>query len=233
MNRIFTFCSLVFISVGTLAQSTTYIGAEVAYSADFFHLTDPGGRLSRPDVSAALWGATLRQRLHRHFFFETGLYARAYKVGLAFDGLPSTQGTDRTGYLLPLRIGARLPLFKEAVAICPVTGLTFGIADEGYDNWSEGTHDWQGPDPIQYRYAVQHSSQVFSLFQAGLGIDIRLGRKTLLGLSTSYYGGLNKQMTQHIDYTPNNGIASKGTQSSRGGFYSVGIGFRYAVDWWK
>jgi hypothetical protein len=231
MTRFITCCFCLVFSIASQAQTTTHIGAEVAYSADFFKISDPAGRVTHPDVSSALWGAIIRRTFNKKVFLETGIYVRAYKVGLAFDHDYGSSGTDRTGYLVPLRAGIRLPILKDALAFCPVAGITFGITDEGYGGKVDGARNWQGVEPITYEYTVQYPSQVFALFQAGLGIDIRLGSKVLLNLSTNYYGGISKIMIQRIEYKVNNGAAAKATQHTNGGFYTVGIGFKYEVNW--
>lgn len=231
MTRFITCCFCLMISIASLAQNTTHIGAEVAYSADFFKINDPAGRVTQPDINSALWGVTIRRTFKKQVFLETGVYARAYKVGLAFDHDFGSGGTDRTGYLVPLRAGIRLPLLKGALALCPVAGFTFGVTDEGYGGKVDGARQWEGVETIRYEYTVQYPSQVFSLFQAGLGIDMRLGSKTLLNLSTNYYGGISKIMKQHIEYQPGVGMSYKATQHTNGGFYTVGIGFKYEVNW--
>lgn len=231
MTRFITCCFCLFNCMTSLAQNTTHIGAEVAYSADFFKINDPGGRVTHPDVSSAIWGATIRRTFNKHVFLETGVYARAYKLGLAFDHNFGSGGTDRTGVLIPLRVGGRLPLFKGAIALCPVTGISFGITDEGLGGKVDGVRQWEGVERIEYEYTIHYPSQVFSLFQAGMGMDIRLGQKALLSLSTNYYGGISKILVQRIEYTPGNGTATKATQHTNGGFYTVGIGFKYEVNW--
>ncbi|AXY76052.1 hypothetical protein D3H65_19595 [Paraflavitalea soli] len=213
------------------AQNTTHIGAEVAYSNDFFKISDPAGRLTQPDINSALWGVNIRRTFNKKVFLETGIYARAYKVGLAFDHEFGSSGTDRTGYLVPLRAGIRLPILKGAVTLCPVAGVTFGVTDEGYGGKVEGTRQWDGVETIRYSYTVQYPSQVFALFQAGAGIDIRLWPKTLLCLSTNFYGGISKIMMQRIEYVAGAGMPNKATQHTNGGFYTVGVGFKYEVNW--
>lgn len=231
MNRFYVLCCSIFISLGSFAQ-TTQIGAEVAYSADLFKVTDPNGRLSQPDVSSAFWGVNIRHLMSQHFFFETGLYTRAYKIGVAFDGGYGSQSSDRNGILLPLRLGARLPILRGAVAFCPVAGFTLGITDEGAGGLI-GTAQDQGNEPITYSYKLQHPSQLFSLVQAGMGIDIKLWPKTILQLSSHYYGGLSKMMKQTIEYKPTNssGNPVQAIQESRGSFYTIGIGIKRAVTW--
>lgn len=231
MTRFITCCFCLMTSIACLAQNTTHIGAEVAYSGDLFKITDPGDRITHPDVNSALWGATIRRTFNKKVFLETGIYARAYKVGLAFDHDFGSGGTDRTGYLVPLRAGIRLPILKGALAFCPVAGVTFGVTDEGYGGKVDGARQWDGVETIRYEYTVLYPSQVFALFQAGLGIDIRLGSKTLLSLSTNYYGGISKIMKQNIEYVPGAGMPQKATQHTNGGFYTIGIGFKYEVNW--
>lgn|GEM_PF-1304271 len=231
MTRFIMFCFCLLPGIASLAQTTTHIGAEVAYSADIFKISD-GSLLRKPELSSALWGATIRRTFNKHVFLETGFYARAYKIGLAFKQDYGFSGTDRTGYLVPLRAGIRLPILKGAVAFCPVAGLTFGVTDEGSGDKMSGTiHNWHGVESSQYEYTVQYPSQVFALFQAGMGLDIRLWPKTLLSLSTNYYGGINNILMQRIFYKRGAGVPTIASQYSKGGFYSVGIGFKYEVNW--
>lgn len=233
MNRFIALCLGLLGYFTSMAQSSTYIGAEVAYSADIFKINDPGGRLSDADVNSALWGATIRHVMNKHLFLETGVYARAYKTGIAFDHEGGSGGTDRTAVLVPLRVGGRLPLLKGAIALCPVTGLSLAIADESLGGLLEPTSTMTSKGRIDYFYKNQYPAQVFPLFQLGMGIDIRLGQKALLSLSTNYYAGVRKTLIQHVEYTPENGTMVKATQHTKGGFYTIGIGFKYAVDWFK
>lgn len=233
MNRFFTSCLGLLTGLTSMAQSSTYIGAEVAYSADVFKINDPGSRLSDADVNSALWGATLRHVMGKYVFLETGVYARAYKTGIAFDHEGGSGGTDRTAVLVPLRIGGRLPLFKGAIAVCPVTGISLAIANESSGGLLDATSVMTSKGRIDYFYKNQYPAQVFPLFQFGMGIDIRLGQKALLCIGSSYYAGVRKTLIQHVEYTPENGAMVKATQHTKGGFYTIGIGFKYQVDWFK
>lgn len=233
MNRLIACCLGLLAGMASMAQSSTYIGAEVAYSADVFRINDPGGRLSHADVNSALWGATIRHVMRKYVFLETGIYVRAYKKGIAFDNEIGSGGTDRTAVLVPLRVGGRLPLFKGAIALCPVTGVTLAWATESTGSLLEPTSVTTSTGKIEYFYKNQYPAQVFPLFQLGMSVDIRLGQKTLLGLSTNYYAGVRKTLIQHIEYTPENGAMVKATQHTRGGFYTIGIGLRREVDWFK
>jgi len=234
MNRFFTCCLSLFVSTVSLAQSSspsrTYIGVDVAYVADKYGFNDPGGRLEQPQLDGALWGVNVRQVLMKYLYLETGVYTRPYKVGIAFRNAGSTGGTDRKAVLLPLRVGARLPLFKEKVIISPVVGYVLALANEGQTPWSYGDlHDLEG-NKTHFDYTVQYPTQAFSLLQAGLGFDIPLWPKTLLSINTSYYQGLDKILIQHVTYSVNNGPETTATAYTKGSTYSIGIGFKCQVS---
>jgi len=228
MNRFFTCCICLLTSVVSQAQSHTYIGSEVAYSEDIFHMDDPGGYLKRAPLSAALWGVNIRHVMLQHLFVETGLYSRGYKQGIMFKNEMGTTSTDRSATMIPFRIGGRFPFFKEAIAVCPVVGYTLALASEGQTLKVEADNSFDGTR-VQYIYTLQYVSQSFSLLQAGLGVDIRLARKVLLSINSNYYSGLNKTLIQHISYSVNNGANNNATAYTKGSFYTVGIGIRAEI----
>jgi hypothetical protein len=233
MNRFFTCCLSLTLSAASLAQPSTpnrtYIGVDVAYVADKYGFNDPGGSLEQAALDGALWGINLRQVVMKYVYLETGVYTRPYKVGIAFRNAGSTAGTDRRAVLLPLRVGARLPLFKEKLTVSPVVGYVLALANEGQTSWSYGDlQDLEG-NKTHFDYTVQYPTQAFSLLQAGLAFDIPLWPKTLLSINTGYYQGLDKILIQHITYSMNNGPETTATAYTKGSFYSIGIGLRYQV----
>jgi hypothetical protein len=230
MHRCIACCFFLFTSLVAVAQPATYIGVEVAYSADVIGIDNAEGQLAKPDLNSALWGANIRHQPWKYLFLEGGVYTRAYKKGIAFTNGTGSSGTDLTGILVPLRVGGRLPLFKERIAFCAVAGYTQGWVTESQSSWSSGGMQNPGFDKIQYEYDTQYPEQAFSLFQLGMGLDIRLWPKTLLTLSTNYYTGINKIMIQHIEYTVNNGPVIKATSYTKGNFYTVGIGFKHRLN---
>jgi hypothetical protein len=232
MNQFFTCCLGLLLSAGVFAQSSTYIGVDVSYVAEKYGFNDPGGRLEQAALDGALWGINLREVLLKYLYLETGVYTRPYKVGIAFRDIGSTGGTDRKAILLPLRVGARLPLFKGKVTVAPVVGYVLALANEGQTPWSYGGLQGLAADTIQYGYTVQYPTQSFSLLQLGLGLDIRLWPKTLLCISTGYYQGLDKILIQHIKYSVNSGPETTATAYTKGSTYSIGIGLKRQVNWW-
>jgi hypothetical protein len=67
------------------------------------------------------------------------------------------------------------------------------------------------------------------MVQGGIGIDFRVAKRGLVTASGNYYSGLTKTLVQHIKYSVNNGPDMHATSTSRGNFYSIGIGFRYRI----
>ena len=232
MNRFFTCCIGLLLSAAAFGQSSTHIGVDVSYVADKYGFNDPGGRLEQAALDGALWGITLREVVLKYLYLETGVYTRPYKVGIAFSNIGSTGGTDRNAVLLPLRVGARWPLFKGKVTVAPVVGYVLALANEGQTPRVYGDLRGLAADTIHYDYTVQYPTQSFSLLQLGLGLDIRLWSKTLLSISTGYYQGLDKILIQHIKYSVNSGPETAATAYTKGSFYSIGIGLKRQVNWW-
>lgn len=209
-----------------MAQKRNYIGFEVAYSADLYQHHDPGGYIVPADISAALWGLNFRHMLSNNFFLETGIYARAYKIGLAFKNETGSYTTDRTAAILPLRAGARLPIFKGKISFTPVAGISLAMANDGTILKTEGNMDYNGTS-IQFKSIPQYSAQTFAMAQAGMGLDIRVGKRGIITANGNWFSGLTNILVQHVTYTVNGGAEVEATTKTRGNFYTTGIGFRY------
>jgi hypothetical protein len=153
--RVILFCLLLLS--GRISSAQSYIGAEVAHSADIFTINDPGGYMRHASLNSALWGLNFRHMVLKHFFVETGLYARAYHVGVAFNNETENITTDRQALILPFRAGLRIPLFEEAVSICPVAGIALAMSTDGDILKHENQLDYRGSFytvGIGYRFKI-------------------------------------------------------------------------------
>lgn len=226
MKRFFTICLLLLTRIA-FAQ-TNYIGAEIAYSKDLFSINDPGGYMKQPTINSAMWGLNFRHMISKNFFVETGVYARAYKIGVAFTNETENITTDRHAVMIPARAGVRLPFLKERVSICPVAGIGLSLSTDGNVLKHENQLDYNGVN-IHFVYEPQYKAQSYAMAQVGLGIDIRIGKRNLLTLNSNLYSGFTKIVIQHVTYSVNNGPEINATSSNRGSFYTLGIGYRFKI----
>jgi hypothetical protein len=224
MPRIFLFLLLSFAcSQKGFCQSGFFITAEAGWSDDHYTMDDPGNTFRTPSYAGSgYFGLTVGKILRKYFYVESGIYTRQYSESIqriSADG-PSG-GSGRRFAQIPFRVGGRWELLKNRIAVRPYGGLVVNITGN-YDRgvaWSETT-DENGNVTIHYAYRYRYPTNVFSLAQAGMTIECRVGKKVYLGLSSSYNWGFEKMMIQDITY-PLNGAEQKASSFSRGNFNSI------------
>jgi hypothetical protein len=230
MNRIITLFIFLIFTGDLKAQPDVYIGSEVAWSADIFKHTDRGGYLRKAPINSAFWGLNVRYHFLKNLFLESGVYGRPYKIGVGFVNGNYATATDRVAVIFPVRIGARLSFFKGAVSLTPVTGIALAMTNPGDPFTFEGTLSNDGTK-IAYEFTPQYAAQTFALVQTGIGIDIRIMKQGLITLNTNLYSGLTKIMIEHIKYKVNTDAQRTATATSRGSFYTIGIGYRHNLNY--
>lgn len=218
------------------AQNKTYFGLEFSVANDIFKITDTGDYLKPVPLYNAQGGIFIRQELGQHVFIESGVILKAYNDGFGFRTIPYYGvGSSDISWLLPLRIGLRANLLKERLWFVPVGGYTFGINPPFGYGLGYGT---QRSTTTTISYSSTENpdvSRYFSLFQVGVGLEVKLFKVLLCTLSSSYYTGINNTMQQDIIYTVNNSAPYSGTAISKGEFWCATIELRYPISnlWMK
>ena len=227
MPRLFSTCLfLIFLQHCCLAQKPVFITVEVGWSDDHYKMNDPGGRFNAPSLGAGLYGIAVRKMISSHAYLETGLYTREYHEGLAFKNELSSSGSGRRFGQIPMRVGGSWGLFKDRVLLRPAAGLALNMTGNYEDGLSWGTVDHSGTQ-IEYSYKTRYQTQVFFLVQTSFAMELRVGKKTYLGLSSSCNWGLEKILLQEIRYSVNGGPQTVATASTRGGYFSIAGTFSY------
>jgi hypothetical protein len=227
MYRLFFVSICLALSAFCSAQSSTFITAEIGWSDDHYSMTDPGGRFERPSLGAGLYGIAVRHMLTPHFFIESGIYTREYHQGIAIRKGYSVGGSGRRVAQLPMRVGANLGVFNNRILIRPYGGLALNITGERDEENVESAFTYEDNSVLAYKYKILYQTQVFFLAQAGLALDIRLGKRTYIGASSSWNWGLQKIQLQHISYTVDGGPVVSAVSSTRGGYQSIVASFSY------
>lgn len=214
-----------------LGQGKTYFGIEFSSANDIYKITDNGNYLMNVPLGNAAGGFYVRQELNKNLFIETGLILKYYWQGFGFKTIPyyGTSSCDPS-WIIPVRLGLNLNLYKEKVYLVPVVGYSFGINPPfgygtGYGNQTSGT------TTIEYNYSENPDvARYFSLIQTGIGVEFKLFETLLLSISTNYYSGLNKTTQIDINYTVNNSNQTTGTAISKGEFWCVSTGLKYPIS---
>ena len=204
---------------------------EAAVTNDRYTLVDNGGALKSPRLIGAQLGITVRQEIN-HIFLETGLLKKYYFNAVAFRGA-DVYGINNAfnAWLIPLRFGTKINLYKEKLLLVPMVGYSFCIdSDYGHDsagrgetrsNSSTATFTYQGNNSV-----AKH----FPLLQTGIGLECKLFSSMLLTLSSNYYTGLKKVYEMDIQYTIDGGAPVEATAISKGDFFNVSVGVKYSIS---
>lgn len=213
------------------SQNRTYLGVEAGIGNDIFKVTDSNDYLKTIPLPSGQWGLNLRHEITRRFFVESGVIIRYYSEGFGFKTVPSGgSSSDEGTFLIPIRFGLNINLYKDKILFVPVIGYTIGISPPygyglGYGKSESST------TVIHYSFTeTPNSSRYFSLLQGGVGLEFLLFKTVLFSVSTSYYFGFNTITRLDINYTVNNSSVMTGTATSKGEFFYVGAGLKYSIS---
>ncbi|GAA4330668.1 hypothetical protein [Flaviaesturariibacter amylovorans] len=213
------------LTAPALAQTGFSIGAEVAAATDRVVVEDPGGRLVEPELPSVYVGVAGRYRFHKYGFAELGVAVKRYDIGIAFSELSGTS-TGTVSVQVPLRLGGRIALLRNRLSIEPFIGhsLVWQRQVEGYRT---SAVDYPvGNDAITFTAITNYPVSIYSLLEAGLNLDYRLGRSVHVGLRGHLFRGFGKPMVDDIRYSVNGGAEVIARQYGQGSFSAIGVGIR-------
>jgi hypothetical protein len=237
MSRaLLTVTAFLFASLSN-AQNT-YLGAEAAATTDFYQLNDKIGRqIKNAPPLSGLWGFTIRQDIHKKYFIETGVLLKSYFGSIGFKSIGGTSSSEEIRVILiPVRLGTRLNLKKEKLFLVPVVGYVYGNnVDYGYgDGGSGGSVGKPGGPNYSYAAPAYYRLKNFSLLQAGIGLERKVGKAFLVSFSSYYYHGFKILIDQPIVYTFNGSTEIPARKESKGNMLSIGVGIKYTVSsFWR
>jgi len=222
---------IIYLLNSAYGQNKTYFGLEFSVANDIYKITDNGDYLMTVPLIDGQGGFNIRQELNRSIFIETGLILKYYWQGFGFKTIPyySSVSSDPS-WIIPVRFGLNVNLYKRKIYLVPVVGYSFGINPSFGYGYGYGK-ETSSTTVIYYYYTENPDvSRYFSLLQTGIGFEFTLFKKLLFSISTNYYSGFNKTTQVDITYTVNNANPTTGTAISNGEFWCVGTGLKYPIS---
>jgi hypothetical protein len=222
---------IIYFLNSAYGQNKTYFGVEFSVADDIYKITDNGDYLRTVPLIAAQGGFNIRQEINRSIFIEAGLILKYYQEGFGFKTIPyySSSSSDPS-WIIPVRFGLNLNLYKEKIYLVPVVGYSLGVNPSFGDGLGYGRQT-SGTTTIDYNYSENSDvSRYFSLLQTGIGFEFKLLNTLLFSISTNYYSGFNKTTHLDINYTVNNLNQTTGTAISKGEFWCVSAGLKYPIS---
>lgn len=233
--------ALVLFTLSVNAQSKLSFTAETALTFDQYSVEDGSNRygstnggpyLLSTNSTGFLTGLTARYALTKPFYVESGIYLKndAVKVNMKAIGERSI-GKHNT-FLVPLCVGARLPIGKSRFQFNPSGGVSFGLPS-GKKMLTGSFHEEPFTASRQRVVFIEHDvkGSSFAVFpELGLGGSYRLSEKLLLGLQTRFFVRVAGEGEQSGYYNAGagDGYLFSATQK-RKQFFSAGLAMTYEL----
>lgn len=226
-----TLIVIIYLASDVNGQNKTYLGFEVAVANDIYKIKDNGDYLKTIPLLNGQWGFNLRQEINKNLFIETGLMVKFYQEGFGLKTIPyNSSGSDENSWLIPVRFGLNVNLYKRKIHFVPVIGYSFGIDTPYGYGLGYGTSK-SSTTVINYNYTENpNSSRYFSLLQTGIGLEFKFLKALIFSISANYYSGFNKITQLDIRYTVNNSTTMTGAAISKGEFWCIGTGLKYPIS---
>lgn len=224
-----------FVANKASSQNMTYFGMEASFTNDVYEITETGDDLTEGPHLSGLWGFNLRQDVTNYFFVETGVIRKYYDSEIGFKPINISFASGAIdAWVIPLRLGTRLNIYKEKIYLVTVVGYSFCINSYyGYGNAITGPGFAKTANySVSFSYSENTDlEKYFSLLQTGLGFELKLFKKIILSVSSSYYAGFENVIElKDITYTVNNSNTFTGNSISKGDFWSFGAGLKYPIS---
>ncbi len=152
----------------------TYLGFDLAIANDIYKINDSGDYLESVPLYNVTWGFNIRQGLSEKFFIETGFIVKFYQEGFGFKAMPfySTTSSDAS-WLIPIRGGMNVNIYKQKLFLVPVIGYTFGINPPFGYGWGYGKQESNAISIVYNTMENEDVNRYFSLLQFGAGLSSR------------------------------------------------------------
>lgn len=225
---------LPFVSIG---QNKIYLGFEIGPKFEIYQYVDNGnGLYTEPFVFSPIYGVTIGRELNQTLIFETGFYVNNYGKNYRIKGVWGFGASNAfLAYQIPLRLKARLNLFRDRLSIVPTIGYTLAI-NEDYGSSGSG-YSSTGSSGLQYNDSTRiedistyNFEKTYGVIEMGVGLDYKLKNSWTLYLATNYLAGFSRIVEIDVKYWINDEPEQTGTVFSNGNYYNIVFGIKYPIS---
>lgn len=252
-------CFILLTSSISFGQHMTYIGVEGAVTSDKYEVYDPCETITSTKIITGSWGFNVGQQIHRNLIIESGLIWKYYDEGyetLHYEyplGPSAGIASSFYAFQIPIRLISRINLKNNKLFLNTTIGYHFGInrdyERDGYGNtyvYSPDDFPFQVPDKIIGSDTIKNVSPVednylrknFGLIEAGLGLEYVFGGSFIIGLSASYFVGLDNVVINYMSTGISNEnkscISDSALGVSKGSYSNLRLTFKYDIGkFWR
>lgn len=228
---------LLATTISVFGQKGTYLGFEAALNHDLYEFKDPCNLFSSTLLNSGSWGFTLGQEINKNLVLESGIIVKYYDTGYRFTSdvgefAVVVSSSAFTAIQIPLRLQGRVKLIKNKLDLTGTLGYHFAFNSNytpGVVGQGEGMYGVDG-DTIRISTVYKPLDKNFSLFEAGIGLDILSGPNLVISISSSYYLGFNPVYQMEFETEGTNCVSDGATGTSNGSYWNVGFGLKYRIS---
>jgi hypothetical protein len=248
MYRLSLFVSLIILSFSVSAQNKTYLGIEGAITHDIFTI-DPNindftvaflgnsDNISQASLQEESLGFTLSRELHKNFTIETGLISKKYVMGYRYAKGSYTGGDYWNAFRarqIPLRLISNINIVKNKFDFITQIGYHFCVNRDFHKNRILINQDDFASDYYSSAIYQPGLRNIFSLLEAGCGIQLKLCKIYWISFSASFFTGFKNMTEIDITYKDESNKLHNGSAISKGDYWNVACSLRYPIsNFWK
>lgn len=208
----------LFFIIQVKAQSV--IGVELNINKDYFNISDPGQKLDHPKAINVSFGFSYKYIFRKGVTVYTGIGLKPYNDYIYFKDLLGSNSSGNMALQIPLVFGYRFPLIKETLFFSPLAGFAFNYLL--FETGSTGSGIMvTSSDTLGYFSSITYANSYFPTVTIGFMVELMLGSRFSLALSSQLNKGFNTISTQNIDYFFNSNPIVNASQTSDGSYYTL------------
>jgi len=251
MKTFITFvCAVSMLASLGFGQNITYIGFEGAVTSDVYEIFDPCETITSTRLITGSWGFSIGQQVHKNLLIESGFIWKYYDEGyedLYYEyplGPGAGIASSFYAYQIPLRLISRINLKQDKLYLNTIVGYHFGINRDYGNDYVYSPDELPmaglpyyvvGNDTIKHAMAVEdrYLRKNFGLIEAGLGLEYVLVKSFIVGLSASYFVGLDNVILNTMSTGISNGITTCTSDSAigvtKGSYSNLRLTLKYDI----
>jgi len=228
MKKIF-FIILLQIINNAFSQQKLSIGIDGSYTNDLYSHFDLSQSLTSMPLPSGAWSITLRKEISKTVFIESGLSGKYHWSGIRFSQFSAAWFTTESFHaiLVPFRVGYKFNLVRgyQLVPSGSIYGSIITVPLEG----GRGGGSIVAPSQtITWDYLQNDLDRFFFMTELRVALEKKIGNSFRLSLYYSRTFGLDTVNEINVQYAVN-GTPYEGRYTSKGDYWSVGVGIAYIL----